>query len=61
MDLPTTESVWESHGTEKTVICPECDQEAFRFVPNGVQTDIDTIGRVTICSTEHGTFFHGNR
>ncbi|WP_008524230.1 hypothetical protein [Halorhabdus tiamatea] len=41
--------------------CPSCEVEAFRHVPLGETTAIDTIGRVEICVTDDGAYFHGTR
>jgi hypothetical protein len=42
-------------------VCPACKEEAFRHVPLGETTSIDTIGSVEICVTEDGAYFHGTR
>ena len=42
-------------------VCPACEEEAFRHVPLGETTSIDTIGSVRICVTEDGAYFHGTR
>ena len=42
-------------------VCPACEEEAFRHVPVGETTSIDTIGSVEICVTEDGAYFHGTR
>jgi len=42
-------------------VCPDCEEEAFRHVPLGETTSIDTIGSVRICVTDEGTYFHGTR
>ena len=44
-----------------TNVCPACEEEAFRHVPLGETTSIDTIGRVRICVTGDGAYFHGTR
>ncbi len=44
-----------------TNVCPACEEEAFRHVPLGETTSIDTIGSVKICVTEDGAYFHGTR
>lgn len=58
MDTPTVETVWNQYESDEEVVCPQCSETAFRFVPLGVQTTIDTIGSVRICATEQGTYFH---
>jgi hypothetical protein len=40
-------------------VCPACEKEAFRHVPLGETTSIDTIGSVRICVTGDGAYFHG--
>jgi hypothetical protein len=42
-------------------VCSDCKEEAFRHVPLGETTSIDTIGSVRICVTEDGAYFHGTR
>lgn len=61
-ETPTENSVWNSRSSNKEdeVICPDCGEKVFRFVPVGSNTTIDTIGSIKICSTEQGTYFHGN-
>ena len=48
-------------GVMTTNVCPACEEEAFRHVPLGETTSIDTIGSVEICVTEDGAYFHGTR
>ena len=49
------------HGVMPRNVCPDCEEEAFRHVPLGETTSIDTIGSVRICVTDEGTYFHGTR
>ena len=49
------------HGVMTKNVCPDCNEEAFRHVPLGETTSIDTIGSVEICVTEDGAYFHGTR
>lgn len=46
--------------TDKPV-CPQCEEEAFRYIPVGDDTTIDTIGSIRICATDSGVYLHGNR
>jgi hypothetical protein len=48
-------------GVMATNVCSACKEEAFRHVPLGETTSIDTIGSVRICVTEDGAYFHGTR
>jgi len=58
LEKPTDDDVWNSINSDKKVICPNCDNEAFRYIPVGCNSDIDTIGSVTICATNKGTYLH---
>lgn len=60
-EVPTENDVWKRHSSEKTVICPNCDEESFRYIPNGQDSEIDTIGAIKICSTQKGTYLHSLR
>lgn len=61
MNIPSKDSVWRSYESDKTVVCPSCGESSVRFVPIGLDTEIDTVGTMKICATDHGTFFHSKR
>ena len=43
-----------------TETCPACDNEAYRFVPTGEYTTVDTMGTHLICATNSGFYMHGH-
>lgn len=56
---PKEDGVWKNIGSEETVVCPDCNDGTYIYIPEGENTCIDTIGSVRICSTEKGTYIHG--
>lgn len=39
--------------------CPRCGNEAYRFIPTGEYTTVDTIGTHLICAALDGIYMHG--
>lgn len=57
---PKKDGIWKSLGNEETVVCPNCGEATYIYIPEGRNTSIDTIGSVKICSSEKGTYIHGD-
>ncbi|WP_435068515.1 hypothetical protein [Haloplanus sp. C73] len=49
-----------SMGIDKTPVdeCPECGEQAYDHVESGERYEGSPIGRIRVCVTEKGAFFH---